>query len=122
MKKILLILLGLSLNFLCSCATSPPDVLLCTEISFSRGWCTKTISDVEFEINEEKPYTFTPGKPPMTWWSLRPSFIYVPAESWAEIKAWIIKTCKQTNQCDNSIASWQRKIDAVDKKIKEKSQ
>jgi hypothetical protein len=91
------------------------------EISPSRGFCTNTVSDKEFEINDENPYTFTPGKPAMTWWEMRPSFIYVPAESWAKLKAWIIKTCKQTNQCDAAIASWQRKIDFIDEKIESKT-
>jgi hypothetical protein len=91
------------------------------EISYSRGFCTNTISDKEFEINEKNPHNFTPGKPALTWWEMRPTFIYVPAESWAQIKSWIIKTCKQTNQCDNSIASWQRKIDFIDGKINEKN-
>lgn len=91
------------------------------ELSPTRGWCTQTISNHEFEINEQVPHSFTEGEKPLTWWELRPTFIYVPAPSWAKLKAWIIKTCKKTNQCDKAIDSWERKIDTVDEKINERT-
>ncbi len=106
--------------FLSSCAGSPPDVPLCVEISPTRGWCTNTVSNKEFEINDKNPYSFSEGQKPMTWWELRPTFVLVPAPSWAKIKAWIIKSCKGTKQCDKEIDSWERKIDSVDQKINEK--
>ena len=53
------------LSLLISCA-STPDVPVCTEINPERGWCTNTISDVEFFIDEENPYTFPGMDEPMT--------------------------------------------------------
>lgn len=92
------------------------------ELSPTRGWCTFTVQNKEFEINEQNPYTFTEGQKPMTWWELRPTFIYIPAPSWAKLKAWIVKTCKKYGQCDKAISSWQRKIIAVDTQIEEREQ
>lgn len=43
--------------------------------------------------------------------------IYVPAESWAELKYFIIKVCKKTKQCDSDISGWDRTIDKIDAKI-----
>lgn len=115
-RLILLILFALLL----SCTTKPPDVPLCVEINLSKGWCTYTIEDKEFFIDEEHPYSFSKEKP-KTWWELRPTFVYMPADSWAEIKAFIIKVCKQSGKCDKEISSWQRKIDSIDRKLDEKN-
>lgn len=116
-RLILLTLLGLSLNSLTSCVHNPPDSEVCLEIHPSKGWCTFTISDVEFYIDDEHPYDFKDGQGPKTWWQLRPQMIQVPAQTWARMKAYIIKVCKQTGKCDKSISSWQRRIERVDEQI-----
>lgn len=51
---------------------------------------------------------------------MRPTMIQVPPESWSKIKAFIIKTCKQSNKCDEQITSWDRKLDSIDEKLKQK--
>lgn len=121
-KNLLIPSVLLSSLLISGCASTPPDVPICMELSPTRGWCTYTIKNQEFEISEDKPHTFTEGQKPMTWWELRPTFIYVPSPSWAKLKAWIIKTCKATNQCDKAIGSWQRKIDEVDSRIEERKE
>ena len=80
LRKISLSLSALSLNFLTSCATSPPDIPACIEITMSRGYCINTISAKEFEVNET---TKLDGK---SWWEARPSMIMLPASSWAKLK------------------------------------
>ncbi len=116
LRKSLLMISALSLSLLISCA-SVPDIPVCTEISLSRGWCTNTISDQEFFIDELRPHSFTGKKEDAkTWWELRPYMVYVPFPSWAELKAYIIKQCKRTN-CKEYVASWERKIQGLDDKI-----
>ena len=101
----------LSLIVSAGCATAP-DVPVCVEITPSRGWCTYTISDKDFEISETKKHE---GK---TYWELRPTMLLVPASSWAKIKAFIIKTCKQHGNCDQAVSSWDRKLNSIDTKVK----
>jgi len=111
-KKILLIVFVISLSSLISsCGITPPKVNLCTEISFSKGYCINTVKDIEFEVSDSKPWN---GK---TWWELRPTMIYMPAESWSEIKSFIIKICKRTGKCNQSVSNWERTVKTVDDKI-----
>lgn len=99
---------------LSSCA-SAPDVLICTEIHMTKGFCTKTISNEDVIIDDEHPYTFEPGEKPMTWWELRPYMILAPIPSWKEIKAYIIKSCRSNSAC-KGLAGWDRKIEELDKR------
>jgi hypothetical protein len=92
----------------------PPDVPVCVEISPTRGWCTYTISDREFFIDDENPWNIE-GEEPMTWWDLRPTLLLVPAPSYAKMKAYIVKTCKK-DKCDKFIGSWERRSKRLEEK------
>jgi hypothetical protein len=46
--------------------------------------------------------------------------IQVPPDSWAEIKKFIINTCKQNNNCDSKVSSWDRKLSDIDTKLESK--
>lgn len=107
----------LALLSLVGCAGTP-DVLVCTEISMTRGWCTKTISDEEFFIDDAHPYSFTGEKKDLkTWWDIRPYMVLVPVGSWVEIKSYIIKRCKQDGNCTDGVGNWERKINEMDKRL-----
>lgn len=85
----------------------------------TRGWCTNTISDVEFFIDEEHPHSFSGSEDDKkTWWELRPYMVQLPFPSWAALKAYLIKNCKRNN-CDKYIASWERRINEMEKKVSE---
>ena len=114
-KKLLTTLVPLLSLLLSACAAMPPDTEVCIEINPVRGWCTMTISDKEFFIDEENPYDFKDGQGPVTWWQIRPLMLYVPSGSYAKMKAYIIKTCKQ-NKCDKHIGSWNRRMERLEKK------
>jgi hypothetical protein len=107
-------------GLLSSCAVAPPDVPICTELSMTRGFCTYTVSDKDFYIDETHPFSFYDNEPPQTWWDLRPTFVLVPAPSWAKIKAFTIKVCKKYGQCDKTITSWDRKLSKMDEELKKK--
>lgn len=114
--KSLLISLGLALS---SCATSPPDVPACVELSPSRGGCVKVISGTVFTIDEEHP--FVVDDKPYTWWQLRPMMVQLPPSSWADLKKWIIKVCrKYESMCNKEISSWDRTINNIDDALKKK--
>ena len=112
-NKILLMSLGLSLNLLVSCV-SVPDKPVCVEISLTRGWCTNTISDKEFFVDEGTLYE---GK---TWWEMRPYMILMPASTYAANKAYMIKMCKKSNACKENISMWERKFQSVEEKVGDK--
>ncbi len=104
----------LLLSLLLSGCASVPDVLICTELNMNKGWCTRTISNEEFFVDDTHPYAFD-GKKKQTWWELRPYMVLVPIASWAEIKSYVIKTCKRSN-CNEYVKSWDRKITELDDK------
>jgi hypothetical protein len=97
----------LSLSFLTNC-TSLPDIAVCKEINLSKGFCTYTISDKEFIVDDEHKLN---GK---SWWEIRNVLIGLPPESWAEIKKKFIKDCKEGKKCPSEISSWDRKINKLD--------
>ncbi len=91
--------------FLSGCS-SIPNVPICAEVSIYKGLCTFTVSGKTITVDDENPYE---GQ---TWFDLRVKALTVPASSWAEIKAFLIKQCKKTNQCDVEIDSWDRNLDS----------
>jgi len=95
-----------------SCAAIP-DVPLCVEINPTRGFCTNTISDKDFYIDESHPVQLLGDDKPKTWWERRPFMVLVPVTSWKELKSYIIKQCKRTN-CDKYVQSWDRKINELE--------
>lgn len=103
LKRYLWILfLGLSL----SGCSSIPNVPICAEVNISKGLCTFTVSGKTIVIDDENTYE---GQ---TWFDLRVKALTVPASSWAKIKAFLVKQCKKTNQCDVDIDSWDRNLDS----------
>ena len=83
-----------------------PDVPLCAEVSMSKGVCTYTASGKIVEVTDERPLN---GQ---TWFDIRAKTLAVPASSWAQVKAWMIKQCKKTNKCSVDISSWDRNLDS----------
>ena len=110
-------MLSLMLLYLCvtSCANvSTLDKPVCVEHSMKEGHCITIIGGKKTLVNEENKLD---GQ---TWYEMRPYFILVPPSTWAAIKKYIIKMCKQTNQCDQNITSWDRTIQALDDNINSK--
>lgn len=100
-----------TLAVLTSCA-HVPDVPVCVEINQVKGFCTNTISDKDYVIDEEHPVALEAGEKPQTWWEMRPYMVLVPTTSWKAFKQYIIQQCKRTN-CDQYIKSWDRKIQEI---------
>ena len=88
-----------------SCA-GIPEVPICAEVSLSKGICTYTISGKNIVVDDEHPLE---GQ---TWFDMRAKVLAVPASSWAQVKAWMIKQCKRTNKCSVDISSWDRNLDS----------
>lgn len=102
---------GFTVAFLTSCA-HVPDVPICVEINSTKGFCTDTISDVDYDIDEQHPVAFEGEEKPLTWWQRRPFMILVPASSWKALKTYIIQQCKRSN-CDQYVQSWDRKLNEL---------
>lgn len=93
-----------SLIFVLSGCASIPNTIICAEVSLSKGICTYTVSGETITIDDDNLYEN------QTWFSLRNKALTVPASSWAKIKAFLIKQCKKSNQCDVEIDSWDRNL------------
>lgn len=121
LKLILSTSFALSLSLLTSCAINPPDVPVCTEIEISRGWCTLSISNTEFYIDDKHPWS-PDGNPKnaMTWWDLRPTMVMLPYQSWVAVKVFIIDICKKTNQCSGAVSNWERSVNGMDSQLDQK--
>lgn len=109
----LLIVLGLLLGLLTSCATSPPDIPICTELTINRAYCVHTLSNDEFYFDDTHKLN---GQ---TYWEARPTLLLMPWQSWVQLKAWIIAECKATGHCAE-ISSWDRTIQTIDQLTKGK--
>lgn len=107
------LLLSLLISTSCS-SIKQIDKPVCVEINLSKAFCTYTISNKDFIIDDEHPYQ---GK---TWFELRPTMILIPVESWASFKKYLIKECKITKRCGGMIEGWDRTIKAIDTKLEEK--
>lgn len=66
-----------------------------------------TISKKEMTVSDKDLLN---GK---TWLDLVIESVYVPADSWVEIKSYIIKMCKKTNDCKDDIDTWKSKLDKI---------
>lgn len=107
-----MLLLSLSLSCLTSCASIKEiDKPLCVEINLSKAFCTYTISNKDFFIDDDNPYE---GK---TWFEMRPQMILMPVETWAAFKKYIIKNCKLTKKCDGMIEGWDRTMNVLDQNL-----
>lgn len=91
---------------LVSCATNIPDVPVITRISPTEGFYVYTVSDKEGIVSDDKLLN---GK---TFLDYVIEGVIVPAESYAKIKAFIIKMCKKHKECG---VSWERKLDKLEK-------
>ena len=99
-------------SLLISCSVTPPDVPLCTQLSMNRGYCINTLSSTEFEVNDTQKYN------EKTWWEMRPYMIFMPKDSWVEIKKFIIKICKRSKNCSNEhVSNWERTIEKIDQRM-----
>jgi hypothetical protein len=81
------------------------------------GFCRWTISDKRQLVTEKNPLII--NEKPYTWWELRHSTVRLPAHSWAEIKKFIIKICKESELCAQNVSSWDRAVSDIDFWLKE---
>lgn len=106
-----LLALAYAVTFLTACAHLP-DKPVCVEINMGKGFCTDTISDKDYYIDDQHPAALEEGGKPQTWWEMRPYMVLLPMATWKAFKDYIIMTCKRTN-CDQYIQSWDRKINEI---------
>jgi len=98
--------LFLFLILLNSCA-SIPDVIGCRQETVNSGFCTYTLTKQSFEVDDKHPYN---GQ---TWLDMKINSVYLPAESYAKIKEYILKACKQDNNCSQNIDNWDTKLNSI---------
>ena len=95
---------------------------MCIEkIPLAKGWCVNTISGTEFNVSDTEKWPLNDAWKGQTWFDIRNKMVLVPAEaSWVPIKTFIIKMCKQNNQCQEEVRSWDRTIQKVDDNVGKK--
>ena len=91
------------LVLLCSCA-GVPNSPVCFELEPWRGYCVKIVDQEGVYVDDEN---LLDGK---TWFDIRPSMILIPANSWADIKSYILKNCKRTGKC-SEIDKFTKRLD-----------
>lgn len=113
-------LLGILLSTIASCL-SPPDVPMCVETEYDKeGWCTYTIKEEEFFVDNENnlyPIPDESGKK-RTWKELKVGSLIMPAHSAAQYKEFVMKVCKKSKKCEKQIASWDRNKKKLEDKKK----
>ena len=110
LKNLLTASLVLIASSCASVKTKDIDFPVCVEVSMSKAYCVHTVSSKDFYISETSLYN---GK---TWWEQRHYMLQLPKSSWAKIKNFILKTCKQFKKyCDENIATWDKTIKKIDR-------
>lgn len=111
LKRLLNLPHSLLILFIATSCASIPDVPVCVEETPSQAFCTYTISDKDFYINDSQKFDS------QTYWDIKPTMLRIPYKSWVQLKSYIIKQCKKNN-CDKDIASWDRKLSTIEEKLK----
>lgn len=88
----------------------PPDVPVLTRLSPTSGYYVYTISDKEGVVDDTHLLN---GK---TWIDYVVESVLVPADSYKEIKGFIIKMCKKYHECGD-IGSWDRRLNSLDPQL-----
>ena len=101
-------LLSLLLSFWFYSCSSVPDILVCRKRSPNSGFCTKTISNESLIVDDDHKVF------DKTWLDLELESVYLPRESWTDLKKYIIKNCKKSHECAQDIDSWNRKLKTLD--------
>lgn len=136
-------LLVISLIILSSCAT-PPDVPVCRALDTKKvivkspefgdlievrpnpkcmkevgekncGFCVWTVSNKSQFVGESEKHRLNKKK----WSEVQREALITPAYSYAEMKAYVINSCKQSGQCGKEIDHWRIKFDSLDSVFKE---
>jgi hypothetical protein len=66
-----------------------------------------TISNKDMIVDDEHLLN---GK---TWLDLKIEAVYLPTESWAKLKTYIISQCKKHSDCTKEVGDWNRKLEYV---------
>lgn len=81
-----------------------------------RGWCTMTISDDEFFVDGLDHLFKNKDGVSQTWSEMEKSSIRMPPESTAAIKAFILKSCRQSRRCPKDLTTWTRKTSELEQR------
>lgn len=106
-----LIAIVFPLLFLTACSIAVPKVPICSELSPSTGYCINTITSEEYMVSDTQLHD---GQ---TWFDMKASMMMVPASSWVELKAFIIKICRKSGKCDTKLGNWERTIEKIDHQV-----
>lgn len=108
--KSLSLLLLLTVSVSCS-SLSAIDKPVCVELSMAKGYCTTMITGKDMIVDDDH---LLYGK---TWFEKRQEMILVPWETWESLKLYLITNCHKSRSCRNSIKTWDRTIQEIDKTI-----
>jgi hypothetical protein len=75
-----------------SCADIP-NVPICTELEPDSAYCVNILEEKGFYWNNEILIN------DKTYWQMRPACVRVPPKSWAALKSYILKNCKNQGGC-----------------------
>lgn len=81
------------LSLFASSCNPVPDIVVCKERAADIAKCMKVVSEEKFDWDNEHLYK---GQ---SYWDVRPTMIQMPPESWAQLKAYILKSCKTKKGC-----------------------
>jgi hypothetical protein len=88
-KSSAIFLLSISIS---SCAYKPvlkvPDVVVCLDNNAYSGYCNMTVTKIESDIEGPE------------WIEFKEYSVKMHVRDWAKMKAFIMKICKATKQCD----------------------
>ena len=87
------IMVLLFIAFLLSSCATPPNKPICKKVDYNRAYCVNIVSSKPFYWDDENRYEG------VTFFDAEPTMILVPPTTWAALKSYILKQCKQSKGC-----------------------
>ena len=74
------------------------------------------ISNKEQEVDDKNLLVTESFPQGQTWYDLQVGIIKLPIDTFTSLKKYLIKKCKQYNDCDKMIDSWDRSLTTLENK------
>lgn len=105
LKRVRILLLPLLLLFLFAllngCVAAPPNVPVCVALDMYSGFCVDTIDSKEGPVTGPE------------WEKMKENSLVMPADSWAQIKIYILEMCKLNTNCAEQLPVIEEKINRL---------
>ncbi len=117
MPLFVFIISAIVLGSFCGCSLKPPDSIICFEDGPQHANCTHMVTSEDFPV-DDIGHNYTLNGHNWNFDQLQSNSLYVPPESYADIKKFFLEYCHQKKGCDyqsikDALDSFDLKLNSV---------